>query len=91
MATHTSIVALGIPGMEEPGGLWSRGPKESEKSGALSTQGHQQPQPPDGELVSPEGTQEGKDTCRHLAAIRLQPLPAVVSQQGTQQVKNTAN
>ena len=26
------------------------------------------------ELVSPEGTQEGKNTC-HLAAIRLQPLP----------------
>ena len=28
----------------------------------------------DGELVSPEGTQERKNTC-HLAAIRLQPLP----------------
>ena len=28
------------------------------------------------ELVSPEGTQEGKNTC-HLAAIRLQPLPVV--------------
>ena len=26
--------------------------------------------------VSPEGTQEGKNTC-HLAAIRLQPLPMV--------------
>ena len=30
----------------------------------------------DGKLVSPEGTQEGKNTC-HLAAIRLQPLPMV--------------
>jgi len=30
----------------------------------------------DGELVSLEGTQEGKNTC-HLAAIRLQPLPVV--------------
>ena len=28
------------------------------------------------ELVSLEGTQEGKNTC-HLAAIRLQPLPMV--------------
>ena len=28
------------------------------------------------ELVSPEGTQEGKNTC-YLAAIRLQPLPTV--------------
>ena len=28
------------------------------------------------ELVSPEGTQEGKNTC-HLAAVRLQPLPMV--------------
>ena len=30
----------------------------------------------DGKLVSPEGTQEGKNTC-HLAAIRLRPLPMV--------------
>ena len=30
----------------------------------------------EGELVSPEGTQEGKNTCQ-LAAIRLQPLPTV--------------
>ena len=30
----------------------------------------------DSELVSPEGTQEGKNTC-HPAAIRLQPLPIV--------------
>jgi len=30
----------------------------------------------DGELVSPERTQRGKNTC-HLAAIRLQPLPAL--------------
>ena len=30
----------------------------------------------DGEPVSPEETQEGKNTC-HLAAIRLQPLPTV--------------
>ena len=29
-----------------------------------------------GELVSPEGTQEGKDTG-HLAAIKLQSLPVV--------------
>ena len=29
-----------------------------------------------GELVSPEGTREGKNT-RHLAVIRLQPLPTV--------------
>ena len=34
----------------------------------------------DWELVSPEGTQEGKNTC-HLAAIKLQPLP-IVSHQG---------
>ena len=34
----------------------------------------------DGELMSPEGTQEGKNTC-HLAAIKLQPLP-IVSHQG---------
>ena len=33
----------------------------------------------DSELVSPEGTQEGKNTC-HLAAIRLQPLPMVSPQ-----------
>ena len=30
----------------------------------------------DGELVSPEVTQEGKNACRP-AAIRLQPLPRV--------------
>ena len=30
----------------------------------------------DGELVNPEGTQEGKNTC-HLTAIRLQPLPTL--------------
>ena len=28
------------------------------------------------ELLSPEGTQEGKNIC-YLAAIRLQPLPTV--------------
>ena len=39
----------------------------------------------DGELVSPEGTQEGKNTC-HLAAIRLGPLPTV-SPEETQGVK----
>ena len=39
----------------------------------------------DGELVSPEGTQEGKNTC-HPAAIRLQPLPTV-SPEGTRDVK----
>ena len=37
------------------------------------------------ELVSPEGAQEGKNTC-HLAAIRLQPLP-VVHPEETQDVK----
>ena len=30
----------------------------------------------DGELVSPEGTQEGRNTC-HPSAIRLQPLSMV--------------
>ena len=30
----------------------------------------------DGEWVSPERTQEAKNTC-HLAAIRWQPLPTV--------------
>ena len=39
----------------------------------------------DGELVSPEGTQEGKNTCQ-IAAIRLQPLPTV-SPQEAQDVK----
>ena len=39
----------------------------------------------DGELVSPEETQEGKNT-RHLAAIRLQPLP-MVSPEEIQDVK----
>ena len=37
------------------------------------------------EQVSPEETQEGKNTC-HLAAIRLQPLP-VVSPEETQDVE----
>ena len=35
--------------------------------------------------VSPEGTQEGKNTC-HLAAITLQPLPEVPPEE-TQDVK----
>jgi len=39
----------------------------------------------DGELMSSEGTQEGKNTC-YLAAIRLQPLP-MVSTQETQNLK----
>ena len=34
----------------------------------------------DDELVSHERTQEGKNTC-HLAAIRLQPLPMVSSEE----------
>ena len=34
----------------------------------------------DDELVSRERTQEGKNTC-HLAAIRLQPLPMVSSEE----------
>ena len=34
----------------------------------------------DGELVSPEGSQEGENTCR-LAAIRLQPLLEVSSEE----------
>ena len=38
-----------------------------------------------GELVSLEGSQEGKDIC-YLAAIRLQPLPTV-SPEETQDVK----
>ena len=38
-----------------------------------------------GELVSPEGTQEGKNSC-HLVAIRPQPLPAV-SPEDPQDVK----
>ena len=38
-----------------------------------------------GELVSLEGSQEGKDTC-YLAAIRLQPLP-MVSPEEAQDVK----
>ena len=37
------------------------------------------------ELVSPEETQGGKDTC-HLAAIRLQPLLRV-SPEATQDMK----
>ena len=39
----------------------------------------------DGELVSPEGTQEGVNTC-HLANIRLQPLP-MMSPEETQDMK----
>ena len=39
----------------------------------------------DGELVSPEGAQEGKNTC-HLAAIRLRSFPTV-SPEETQDVK----
>ena len=39
----------------------------------------------DGELGSPEETQEGKDT-RHLVAIRMYPLP-VVSPEETENVK----
>ena len=38
-----------------------------------------------GELMSPEGTQEGKNAC-HLAAISLQPLPTV-SPEETQDMK----
>ena len=41
----------------------------------------------EGELVSPEETQEGKNTCP-LAAIRLQPLP-IVSGEEVQDVKST--
>ena len=40
-----------------------------------------------GELVSPRGIQERKNTC-HPAAIRLQSLP-MVSPGETQDVKNT--
>ena len=39
----------------------------------------------DGELVSPEETREGKNTC-HLVAIRMYPLP-MVSPEETQDVK----
>ena len=39
----------------------------------------------DGELGSPEETQEGKDTC-HLVAIRMYPLP-MVSPEETENVK----
>ena len=42
----------------------------------------------DGELVSPEETQEGKNTPR-LAIIRLQPL--LVGPEEVQDVKNTGN
>ena len=38
-----------------------------------------------GELVSPEGTQEGKNTC-HLADIRQQLLP-MLSPEDAQDVK----
>ena len=40
------------------------------------------------ELVSPEGTQEGKNTC-HLAAIRQQPLPVVNLSKGNSGCENT--
>ena len=43
----------------------------------------------DGELGSPEETQEGKDTC-HLVAIRMYPLP-VVSPEETQEGKDTCH
>ena len=39
----------------------------------------------EGELVSPEGTQEGKNTC-HPADIRQEPLP-MVSPEEAQDVK----
>ena len=39
----------------------------------------------DSNLVSPEGTQQGKNTC-YLPAIRLQPL-SMVSPKETQDVK----
>ena len=39
----------------------------------------------DGELVSPEGTQKGKNTC-YLAAIKLQS-PLTVRSEETQDVK----
>ena len=39
----------------------------------------------DGELVSPQETQEGRNTCP-LAAIRLQPFP-MVSPEETQDVE----
>ena len=35
-----------------------------------------------GELVSPEGTQEGKNIC-HLVAIRLQLLPTVIPEENS--------
>ena len=35
MATHSSILAWGIPWMEEPGGLQSRGHKESDTTERL--------------------------------------------------------
>ena len=37
----------------------------------------------DGELVSPEGSQEGKNTCP-AATIRLQPLPMLSPEDGTE-------
>ena len=46
---------------------------------------HSNPATTDGELVSPEGTQEGKNTC-HPADIRQQPLP-MVSPEEAQDVK----
>ena len=39
----------------------------------------------DGELVSPQKTQDGRNTCL-LAAIRLQPFPMVIPK-GDQDVK----
>ena len=48
---------------------------------------HQRLQPPaKGELVIPEGSQEGKNNACHLAAIRLQAL-AMVSPEETQDMK----
>ena len=35
MATHSSILARGIPWTEEPGGLWSMGSKESDTTQVL--------------------------------------------------------
>ena len=37
----------------------------------------------DGKLVSPEGSQEGKNTY-HVATIRRQPLPMVSHEEGTE-------
>ena len=37
MATHSSILAWRIPWTEEPGGLWSTGPKKLDTTEPLST------------------------------------------------------